>query len=261
VKPHSKTGAAELVRIPATSLYRRSQATPGEAMIFLRWSVVASPDTLAIHLTWANSGPPAEPGYYVFLNEVPPDATAPAFEEALRGLLVKPAATGFVWALYLAPAKASMQTAIQMSLGAANQPMVADSVTMQLPPGVRTLGFRAQTPVASMGTAPSIDGFVFTYPPLPGSDPPTGAGISLGIDKGTIGCLRFDALVNVRPVKEGATEALKALVQVQIDPIRPFDPQRTYQRFSGSSYFLRVTGDGHHLSPASPHTVEAPANA
>jgi hypothetical protein len=239
-----------LTRIPGTTLYKGID-TPSEAMAFLLWNTAAPPDSLTTDQTWADSGKPSDPGYYLFLNAVPPAGAAPAFESALRAQLAKPEGTGFVWALYQSPASATVQTVVPVKIAVANdKPVVADTVSVQLPPGMQTLGFGAESPVIASRVLGEINSFVMSYPPLPNSDPPSGVGIGVDIVSGRVGCLHFDGLVNARPVEKEADRALKVLVHVQIDPIRPFDPNRTYQIFTGATYFLESTEGGYRLTPA-----------
>lgn len=240
-----RAATTSLVRIPDTTLYKPAQLSPDEAMVFLLWDTTAPPATIELSDTWSDSGPPAKVGYYVFLNAIPPNASAKSFESALRADLDAPAATGFVWARYDAPSKAEVQTAVVLKMNGANRPVIADNVTMQLPAGVETLGFGADAPVTASG---SIDNFVVAYPPLKGANSPRGPGIRIGISLGSVGCLGFSGLVNVNP-PEGE-RVLKTMVAVQIDPIRPFDPQRTYQVFSGRNYFLEKSGASYEITPA-----------
>src|ERR1051326_67076 len=118
-----RLATSTFVRIADTTLYKPGQATHDEAMVFLLWDTAGPPATIPAGQTWSDSGPPAKTGYYVFLNALPPDASAAAFESELRGFLAVPVATGFVWGQYRAPAKAVVQTVIPVKINAANHPV------------------------------------------------------------------------------------------------------------------------------------------
>ena len=113
-------------------------------------------------------------GYYAFLNAVPTDAAAVALEAALRKQLAAPAATES-WALNQSPSPASVETAVAVKLKD-NQPAIADTVTMKLPPGMNTLGFAADSPVVAApegARLPALTSRAYPAGPAANSPPAT----------------------------------------------------------------------------------------
>ena len=246
-----------LDRVLPTTLYKPQVSGPGEMMLFLRWSTISPPATLDLEDTWSSSDTPASVGYFVFFNQMPNAAQAAPVDKALREALPPdPEATGFTWVKYnpskpvTDPQFIQVQFTIALKLNEAEAPAVSENVTVPLPVGMQGLGFAADAPVFSSTDADNkIDGFLVTYPPLPNAQLPTGVGISLPMTGAAVGCLRFDGLVNSAG-PTGPSSVKKALVNVQIDPLRPFDATRTFQIFTGRAYLLSQDQYGYHIAPA-----------
>src|ERR1700687_67804 len=89
-----------LERVSNTTLYKSTQPGPGEVMLFLRWSQVSPPLTLTLDATWAATGVPSSPGYFVFLNQMPSGSRMAQFESDLRAQLTLPVTSSFAWVKY-----------------------------------------------------------------------------------------------------------------------------------------------------------------
>ncbi len=246
-----------LDRVLPTTLYKPQVSGPGEMMLFLRWSKISPPPSLDLEEIWSSSGTPASVGYFVFFNQMPTAAQAVAVDKALRDALPPdPEATGFTWVKYdpskpvTDPQFLQVQFKLALKLTTAMAPVVSDSVTVPLPPGMQSLGFAADAPVFSSTDADQeIDGFLVTYPPIPNAQRPDGVGIALPMTGAGVGCLRFEGLVNSASHSDPSS-VKKVLVNVQIDPLRPFDSTRTFQIFTGRAYLLSHDQDGYHIAPA-----------
>jgi hypothetical protein len=239
-----------LQRIASTTLYQPQSPAPGEAMWFLLWSQADPPAQLTLEQTWAESGPPAAPGYFLFLNELPQQGNAASFEEKVRALLPATALAGFVWAVYT-PKKddVKVQTRIGLDLDSGNRPVVDADTSFVLPPGMTELGVGKGAPVTASAPGGLVDAFVVSYPPQEGADPPRPGGLTLPMTGGFVGCVRFGGLVNALNDGKGSS-VLKSLVEVQVDPLRPVDPKRTFQTFTGLDYLLVAEGNGYRLERA-----------
>ena len=230
-----------LTLVPSTALYQSSSAA---TMLFLRWNAENPPASLALEDVWAGSGLPSNPGYIIFVN-VPP-ANPSAFEKDLRNLVLAPVATGFIWANYAA-AGSSVLTLIISKPNASNIPCVAGNTQLKLLPGSQGVGFGDQSPVIAGYADDCISSFNFTYPPMVGSFPPRGSGVSLPMTGSFVGCVQFTALVN--SFTPDASAVRKSVVLVSIDPLRPLDPTRNYQTFTGQDYLLAGEGGAYRLLP------------
>jgi hypothetical protein len=244
--PNANITEVTFVNVPGTSLYTTRPETPVETMMFLRWNTAEPPPEIPISKTWEDSGPPAQAGCYLFLDAAPPPSTARAFEVKLRKELTESTATSFAWGL--SASDPIVQTKLPVKLDA-DKPVLADNVIVQLPRGLRTVGFAVASPVTASHVNGRIENFVVHYAPMPGADPPAGAGIALWIQPGARGCLRFDGLVNGGASPAGKT--LKTLVRVQFDPVHPFDLERNYQEYTGMNYYLEQIGAQFQLTVAS----------
>ena len=247
-----------LTRITTTSLFKPPTQAAVGAFLFLLWDTTAVPEQLPLDETWAASGAPPAPGYYVFLNTAPADPNAADFESQLRALLpsAAPTASSFVWVEYSpgGPPGTNVKIlfTVPVSLDAEERPRVAADVVVPLPPGVIAIVFGGGTLVLPSADAQgSLQALTFTYPSLPGAQPPTGAGVTVPLAGAGVGCLRFDGLISLPgDGGAGADNAVKALVNVQRDPLNPFDPTRNFTTLTGRSYVLSHDQSGYHLAPA-----------
>lgn len=240
-----------LTLVPSTNLYKSSDPGPGENMLFLRWSTENPLPSLTLEETWADSGPPPIPGYFVFLNTMPTNQDAPNFEKDLRDVVPAPTNTGFVWAVYTTgAASVSVQTLLSIKLNSSNLPCVDGNTLLALLPGLRGVGFGDLSPVIAIYRDDCITGFSTTYPPVAGSEPPRGPGVALPMLGKGVGCVQFAGLTNalVASKTEGIS-ARKSLVQVSIDPLHPLDTGRNYQIFTGQDYILTEEDGVYHITP------------
>jgi hypothetical protein len=58
-------------------------------------------------------------------------------------------------------------------------------------------------------------------------------------------------LVNPPAARQTSSGARKTLVDVAIDPLRPLDAKRNFQRFTGENFILTQDGDSYSISRAS----------
>jgi hypothetical protein len=244
--------------VGSTNLYKPQQPGPGEMMLFLRYIKVIPPQPIELEETWSQSGTPASVGYFVFFNQMPTPAQTPLVEVALRELLPPdPKASGFTWVKYNPTAKAGtnlqliqVQFTLALKLNQSDAPSVSQDVTVPLPDGMKSLGFAAGAPAFStVDDANKIDGFVVTYPPLANTQTPNDVGIALPMTGGGVGCLTFSGLIS-RAGNNTPSSVVKTLVDVQIDPLKPFNSTRTFQIFTGRNYLLSQDQNGYHIAPA-----------
>jgi hypothetical protein len=264
-------------RVGTTALYRPAAPGPGERLWFLRWRTDDPRPQIPLTEMWQAEGTPPAVGDFVFFDVLPPESAAPDVERALRAVwTIPPVASSFAWVKYAAakdaailPSTVSVQTRLALTLDASNRPIIEADTLLALPRGTLALGFAAGAPVIGSLGPGGANGFVITYPPLTGADPPRGQGLLLPITGPAVGCVCLGGLVTFpgsarrsqlgirgpRPAPRGGEdidETFKALVRVQIDPLHPFDPARTFQTFTGRDFLLRRDSDGLHLIPASP---------
>jgi hypothetical protein len=247
------TISADLILIPGTSLYRPADPGAGENMIFLRWDPATPPTSLTFGNTWADSGAPLAPGYFVFLNTTPADSDAPALETLLRKDLAATDATSFIWASFSpGPPTASLeiQTTLALKLNAAKQPSVNGDTIIRTPPGIGVVGFQDGALVIAKTVAGAITGFEITYTPSSSTRSPLAKGVQLPITGGLVGCATFRALIDASDATAAAT-VKKALVAVSIDPLHPIDSKRNYTLYTGQEFWLTMDGTTRQLRRAS----------
>jgi hypothetical protein len=230
-----------LTLVPSTTLYAPTVPQPGENMLFLRWKKTDPPKSMPLEDTWANTGPPDVPGYFIFLDVLPTDP--PKLEEALRkpGVLPAPDVTGFVWAV--SKPQTAVRTLLRLKLDAARAPCVDGDTPLNGPKGFPDVGFGNGWRVIADRTTGYITGFVVTYPPVNPAQPP--AGITLPMTGNGVGWVRFLGLINADGA--GASSALKTLVSASLDPLPPYRNRIVY---AGAEYMLTIEGDGGRLSPS-----------
>jgi len=237
-------------RIQPTRLYAPQSPSPGEAMLFLLWPETDPPSQLTLEKTWADTGSPAAPGYFLFLNELPLPGGAASFEKRLRALLPETTLAAFAWVVYAAgKEEVTIRTRIGLTLDANDRPVVDADTEIALPPGMTAIGVGKDAPVTALASNGLIETFAVAYPPRPNAEPPRTGGLALPMADEGVGCVRFFGLVDALSGSGGA-EVQKSLVFVQIDPLRPFDPSRTFQTFTGRDYLLVADGSGFRLESA-----------
>lgn len=243
------TGGVILQRAKPTLLYQPTPPSPGEHLLFLRCNETAPPDSIPLEQAWADSGPPDNAGYFLFLNETPADLAV--FEEKIRPLLPEPNASAFPSAFAWATSGVtpSVQTLLKTKLNN-SLPCVDGDTQLSLPPGLEELGFTDNSPVLSITVDGFITGFVVTHPALtnPQSNP---LGLMLPMTGPNVGCVQLQGLTSRFTQPPVNDSALKNLVNVSIDPHNPLDTKRNYMRFTGAQYILTKSGDSYSIAPAS----------
>ncbi len=241
-----------LQQVPGTTLYRPEQRDPNALLYFVAWKADAAARTIPLKDTWAESGQPLTPGCLLFLNAQPTDPAT--FEEAVRTilkrLLPEPSTTAVAWAV--ATPAPTLKTLIKTKLDGANRPRVDGDTRLGVPPGLKSLGFGDGTPVlAAYDAEGTFNGLRFTSPPRASAPAPAAAGVSLPLTGKFVGCVQFEGLTNVPGSSiTGDARARKVLVRVSVDPLRPLDPKRTYETFTGEYFILSRDGDGYSISRA-----------
>jgi hypothetical protein len=232
-----------LAQIGSTALYR---AGGPETFVFLRWSPPDEP-TLPLDETWAARGSPPAVGYYVFLLAVPGATDAVALETALRAALPEPRATGIVWARFTPPSALDVVGELVVLLDVDDVPVVAADTTVRFPPGMPEFSFVPGMAVVGRG-GPSLDALaVVPRRGLLRKPAASAPGVTVPLLGGLSGCLSFDALQESIVV---GYQSNKALAAVLLDPLRPYDNQRTSITPLGQAYAFSVNADGvHHLAP------------
>lgn len=237
--------AGALTRIAGTALYAPAGR---ETWAFLLWDAAGAPDPLPLRDTWADRGVPARPGWYVFLRALPGAANAAELEAALRTALPPPAATGWAWSAYAPGTGAELRGSVGVRPDEESNPAVAADAPVAFPRGVPSFGFaRGLRVAATRDGAGEMDGLVVARPALP-DDP--WRGIRLPLAGPLAGCILFGALLQ-SDVSGG--QSVKALADVRLDPLRPFDPGRTRTTPTGPEYLLVAEGAGtYRLDPYPP---------
>lgn len=208
----------------------------GSGLAFYLWGQPSPPSTLPLAETWATAGPPAQPGYYLFLTTPPTPANAAALETNLAAALQAPVASSCVWANDDGPRLRNLAV-LSIAAAANASPVVASSVSFALPPGVPTVGFAAQTPVSAItgaGGDPLV--LVFGTPPIPLMPAAATGGVFLPLIGQLSGCLTFSGLMSVPPQTTNKS-AVKQWVKMQLDPLNVFGP-RTRGTFAGRTIVL-----------------------
>lgn len=230
-----------LERVPDTRLYQPPPPERGY-VVFLLWAGSA-PAKLTVDETWSDIGPPDLIGWYVFSNAAPVDA---AFEERLRSQLSAPERTSFTWV----PAEGKPVATIPVVADRDGAPMVGADVLVGLPPGFTGIGFAAGAPTrARVDDTGSVIGLELGYPPSAAPSPHVSAGVGIPLATASAGTIEFYGFVNANEAGKDLT-VVKSLVFVQIDPVRPFAPDRTYTRLTGREYAFAGGPGAYRLVPA-----------
>lgn len=229
-----------LSRVGTGGLY----APPGAAATYARfvlWDATDAPSTIPASDTWPRGAVPPRLGWWVFSDA---DLLASGFEPAVREALGNPPpATGVAW---LRTGQTGLRAVGIVAIGAdAPGPAVAQTVKLELPPGVRGVEILAGARVWALLEADGQERIVFGCPPLPDGPIAVPEGLEVPLADAACGALRFLAFV---PASE--PEASEALVRVQVDPVRPFAPRRTFQAYTGRSFRFVDEGGTFWLVPA-----------
>lgn len=230
----------ELQQLGRSALYAAS--AEGGSALFLLADATAPPPSLPLGDTWSDSGAPSRPGWFVFTAAPVDSGNAGAVERNLRSGLVPaadvdapPDATGFAWADPAGIVAAKVATALDGS----GAPRVAEDVTLPTAPGMLALSFPMEAPLRSLVQHGALHAIGCGMPPHALPVPTHGPGASIRIAGDAAGCITFDAFVG-QPPGEGANVVLMA---VSVDPLRPFDPKRSYRRFAGATFAFARNGE------------------
>jgi hypothetical protein len=233
-----------LERVGSTAIYRSQDAAARDYLLFFRWEATSVPQTLTFDQIWDGT---RDVGYFLFPVPMPGDGDLVQLEAALRILVPPPAAPSFAWLQTSSTGPPVINTLLKLKLEA-GETVLDGETALNLPPGMKTVIFPDATRVLQSVSGGQIDGSVFTYPAEPVADPPKAIGVLLPLTDGRTGCVCFTGLVGDEAGRKPGS-IIKSLVRAQIDPLRPFDSQRTYQVFSGLRYELQPDESGYSIVP------------
>lgn len=182
------------------------------------------PGGIPFESTWADQGAPTEEGWYVIVPEVPEPADAVVLETHLRSTLSGD--RGIAWSSL--GAKPTVIGQVPIELGSGDAPVVSADAPFSLPTGIPPLTIPAGLALAATAPGPSTLGLA-----SPGVAP--SLGLAADLTGSTAGCLRFRALL-ASPVQ--GERSVKPLAAVRLDPLDPWDPQRTSISPLGPEYAL-----------------------
>ena len=231
----------QLKQIAGTPLYEPSSPAPVEAMLFY----------LAQDVSSNGGGSPTQ-------LSVDDAAEYDAFVKAPAALLGGgPKHTGLAWAKWI---NGGLQDPGVLTVAPDASPpgaLVGEPFTTPPTRGIKSLGFDSDTPIATdLDTGGNIQGLVLQYPPQPAvggrpkSDPPWGGGVLVPLSGALSGCFVSRSLVNDPSGPAPNASARKELFEMSLDPVRPFDPDRTRLRPTGSCFVLEEAPAGtFHLRP------------
>jgi hypothetical protein len=248
----------------SAAFYQPDPRGKDNRMFFLRRDAAGAAKTMSSQDIWADTGPPASPGWAVFLNTLPAEAQLRDLETELRKLLAgaPPAApsptTAFLWAtLSQEKAKSTLaiSTLLRTRLDPENYPVVDGDTPLSTQPGILSLvfpdGARLRARRDEHGTLTAV---ISTFSPSMSSFPAAGLGITLPLggdpDPQRVGCVMFQALVDAQrnPKSPGVS---KSLVNISLDPLQPLGRERNFQALAGRSFILAGTDGNYTLAPNS----------
>lgn len=237
--PPQTAGALVLVT-GATALY--APAAEGGTAVFLLGSPTGPPPQLLPEEIWSDTGAPAHPGWFVFLAEAVGGSGAQQVETELRAVLAARETTGFAWA----DGQGNVLSSVETALDASESPRIAADATLPVPVGMLALSFPKDAPLSKVDEDEDevLQAIACGVPAGAAPGAPTGPGTLIQLTGAAAGCVTFEAFVG-DPPGAGATVALMA---VSIDPLRPFDPRRSYRRYTGASFGFAPHGDGWQLA-------------
>ena len=234
--PASGDGTLRLVT-GAMALY--AALAGGGTAVFLLSSTAAAPPQLTLGEIWSDVGPPSRPGWFAFLAAAVTGASAREVELKLRSGLSPGEASGIAWAA----ADGTVACRLPTKLGVDDRPVAAAETTLPTPLGSLALSFPAEAPLRGSrqgGLLTAIEcGIPAAAVGLPAASP--AAAVQIGGE--AAGCVFFEALVGDPPGSAGAV----SLMTISIDPLAPFDPKRSYRRFTGRTFGFARTADGWQL--------------
>lgn len=237
------------VQIDNSNWYKPSPAPPAGALLFFIIGKPVKP-SYTLDETWD----PANKGYYLFFDNTP-GSDYTLLTNSLQELLPAepPSFSSFGWAK-LDTANPSQIEEVKLSLLAPTAgsvyPHVTNTVSLYPIPGINAVVFEQESLVFPLtDISGNINGFSFTYPPLPAHDgqpaaqTPIGKGLTLPMGGPMAGGFVFEALLNL-PSETGDVSWKKELYNVHQDPLRPDDPMRNQQTDTGITLLLTQHTDG-----------------
>lgn len=224
-----------MTRIGDSALYAPAK---GLTWLFLLWDVTDPPPSIPLTDTWSEQGSPARLGWYVFVSATPDRAHAAGLERALRDALPVPVATGLAWVGEDAGSGLDLRGAVAVRSDDQGRPVVAADAPITLPPELLTLGFLAGMRLALRHEETGEPNGVIATRPAYDDQPWTGVVVPL---TGSLaGCLTLTALLESTVEHDHST---KLAADVRVDPLRPFDPERTRISPTGAAYALIAETD------------------
>jgi len=245
--PAAQTGTM-LDPIGSHGLYRPST---NDQYVFLLWDPPNPGARTPIPLaqTWADTGPPASIGYYVFLPSIPDsDQALTELEEKLRSAEpTPPTITGFGWIQFTPGTDLVINGWVQLALNQDQHPIVAENVDITLPAAMLPFCFPKNLSVISIMDAGDLSGLAMTTPlPLPGAP---ALGVTIPLTGALTGAICFAAFP--RSFVSGDS-TIKDLTAVCLYPPNPFDHQRNRMTPTGVEYQFSVdpADNSYRISPA-----------
>ena len=232
------TAAATWLQLGSSALYAASAA--GGSALFLLAAAHDPPASILLADTWSDAGAPLCPGWFVFLAQPIDAGSAQGVEATLRSALASPETTGFAWA----DRQGNVASCLPTGLDASQAPCVAAETTLPTPPGMLALSFPKDAPLRKVDEEGTLQAIACGVPPDATTEGATGMSASIQATGEAAGCITFEAFVGDPP---GAGAAV-VLMAVSIDPLHPFDPKRSFQRFTGARFGFAPHGDGWQLA-------------
>jgi hypothetical protein len=211
-RKRAKTPGTTLGQVGSTSIYL---APAGETLAFLLYGSGTPPKSVQLVDTWAATGTPPAPGYYLFLTNPPTPSNAAALESALRAALPPdpPTASGCAW---VTDGKSFQLNAVFVfSLDDHQHPILAADTP--LPSGAPSLAFAAGTSVFALPADGEPTSLVLSHPPLKEAYRAGPAGVTISLLGPLTRRATCTGLWTLFP--PSGDSAVKNLVTVQIDPL------------------------------------------
>jgi hypothetical protein len=237
------SGSMQLTQVGATAIYT---APAPETLAFLLFGQTPPPQTVLLADTWAATGSPKAPGYYLFLARPPASMSPTSLEKQLRDALPKtpPTATGCVWAdNSQSPITMIQQLPLTLS---GQQPVVPQDVQLNLPLGLTPVGFSGGTAVFASMNNGAPNALLFSHPTMAGTDTPRPAGVTLSLLGPNTRMLTFTGLMSIQPA--GPNQAVKTLIAATVDLLDPFGPGN---KILHQKIVLSKDAGGYHIAPPS----------
>lgn len=225
-----------LKEMGSTAVYTPSS---GEPFVFLLWKPPNGPlPTIPIDETWDTSAIARHSGYYVYLSAAVTEASASELEEKLRAELPALDTTSFAWAEFVPNERFRLIGTIGLTIEGEGPVVVAADAPLRLPPGVKPFTVPAKLAVSAQWE--DNGGFVLTLPPP--VDPAAAVGLGIALLGDRSGCITCSAALASTVVGD---RSVKSFARVSLDPLRLFDPSRTYVAPTGDRFVLSAVDGGY----------------